>query len=307
VITPRMVVGCMDHGIATGTQSTTLLTDTNKTGTFVASVPSGSTTMTVSTASATSLLMPGVMAITGTSIPAGTVIAQQLTGTLGGIGTYQLSNAATALISGATLNHNWVVNIFTGRKCKLVGGTGQSQEFNINSNTANTLVMTAITTAPATLITSYSILEAPLRGVAATLSWIPGLSSPTGQTLAQGNAGKFMVIARGGAALGFDKLDISTDHWQLMPITPQLEVLGSGSMYAYDGNDRLYFTKDVTNRCYYIDINANTVHGAGLFPYSVGTAIIGNRMEIFTTSDGLKFLWLNRQSNLECFRQLLFY
>ena len=129
----------------------------------------------------------------------------------------------------------------------------------------------------------------------------------TGQTLAQGNAGKFMVIARGGAALGFDKLDISTDHWQLMPITPQLEVLGSGSMYAYDGNDRLYFTKDVTNRCYYIDINANTVHGAGLFPYSVGTAIIGNRMEIFTTSDGLKFLWLNRQSNLECFRQLLFY
>ena len=39
----------------------------------------------------------------------------------------------------------------------------------------------------------------------------------------------------------------------------------------------------------------------------VGTAIVGNRMEIFETEDGLKYLWLNRHSFQECFKQLLFY
>ena len=290
----------MDHGIATGTQSTVLLTDTNKTGTFVASVPSGSTTMTVSTASTTTLLQPNVMAITGTSIQAGTVIAEQLTGTPGGVGTYRLNLPATALISGATLNHNWVVNIFAGRKCKMIGGTGQSQEFTITSNTANTLVMGAITTAPVTLISSYAIIQPPVRGAGIELNWSWGMSDAT-------KRGKYMFIARGGAALGFDRLDLTTDKWELLAITPQIETLTTGSMYAYDGGDRFYFTKEVTQRVYYIDINTSTIHGAGIYPYTAGAAILGNRMEIFTTSDGLKYLWLNRHSNLECFRCLLFY
>ena len=300
IITPRPVIGTLDHGLATGTQSTTLLTDTNKTGTFVASVPSGSTTMTVSTASTTSLLQPNVMAITGTSIQAGTVIVEQLTGNPGGIGTYRLNLPATATISGATLNHNWVVNVFAGRKCKLISGTGIGQEFTITSNTANTLVMTAITVAPVTAVTGYVILQAPARGAGVALNWCFGLSDAT-------KRGKYLVIARGGAALGFDRLDLTTDKWELMPITPQIETLSTGSMYTYDGKDRFYFTKEVTQRVYYIDINTNTVHGAGMYPYAAGTAISGNRMEIYTTPDGLKYLWLNRHSNTECFRQLLFY
>jgi hypothetical protein len=310
VITPRSVIGAMDHGIATGTQSTVLLTDTNKTTAFTGSVPNGSTILTVSTTPA-GILSPG-MSVTGTSIPTGTVIVNQLTSTMpngspGGQGTYTLSAAATALISGASITPGWVVNAYAGRKCKIIGSTGQSQESTITANTANTLTLTTLTTAPVTLVSSYVILEPSVRGAGIAMNWVPGLSSPAGQTLAQGNAGKFLVIPRGGGVVGFDKLDITTDHWNLMPITPQLETLTTGSMYSYDGGDRIYFTKDVTNRCYYLDVNTNTVHAAGLFPYSVGSAIVGNRMEIFTTAYGLKFLWLNRHANLECFRQLLFY
>ncbi len=40
---------------------------------------------------------------------------------------------------------------------------------------------------------------------------------------------------------------------------------------------------------------------------AAGTAIIGNRMEIFETPDLLKYLWLNRHCAAECFRCLLFY
>ena len=78
-------------------------------------------------------------------------------------------------------------------------------------------------------------------------------------------------------------------------------------MYAYDDEDRLYFTKDVTMRMYYLDINTNIIHGAGMYPYVAGTAQVGNRMEIFNTADGLKYLWLNRHAQVECFRQLLWY
>jgi len=85
------------------------------------------------------------------------------------------------------------------------------------------------------------------------------------------------------------------------------ETLTTGSQYAYDGGNRLYFTKEVTNRMYYLDVNTNTIHGAGMYPYTAGTATLGNRMEIFETADGLKYLWINRQFFAECFRQLLFY
>jgi hypothetical protein len=116
-----------------------------------------------------------------------------------------------------------------------------------------------------------------------------------------------MVVARGGAAFGFDRLNLSTDSWDNMTITPQIETLTTGSMYAYDGRNRIYFTKEATLRCYFLDLDTNTLHGAGIYPYIAGTAILGNRMEVFTTPDGLKYLWLNRHSNTECFRCLLFY
>jgi hypothetical protein len=78
-------------------------------------------------------------------------------------------------------------------------------------------------------------------------------------------------------------------------------------MYAYDGANRIYFTKDVTQRCYYLDVNTQWIHGAGVVPYTAGTAGIGNKMEIFTTVDGLKYMWINRQQQQEHFRQLLFF
>jgi len=79
-------------------------------------------------------------------------------------------------------------------------------------------------------------------------------------------------------------------------------------MYAYDGGDRVYFTPQITQRVYYLDIDKMQIHGASQFPYvQSASPIIGNRMEIFTTADGLKYLWLNRHQNQECFKLLLFF
>jgi hypothetical protein len=298
VICKRAIIGSISDGLATGTQSTTTLQDTNKAATLTGSMTSGLFVLTVSVIATNSLELG--MSITGTSIPTGTVIINQLTGTPGGVGTYTLSRAATAGISGATINYAWVVNFFAGRRLKMLGATGQAQEIPVLSNTSNTLTWLTAGTAPVTLMTPYVIMHQQMRGLGVAMNWGFGTSNLAIR-------GKYFFIPRGGAVLGFDRWDMTTDQIDLMPITPQIETLTTGSMYAYDGGDRLYFTKEATLRVYYLDLTTNTLHGAGMIPYLAGTAIIGNRMEIFTTEDGLKYLWINRHSLQDCYRALLFW
>jgi hypothetical protein len=296
VIAPRDAIGNMFSGIATGTQSTTLLTDTNV-STFSSTAAISGTTLTVASVSAGYIGIGSV--ITGGGTAAGTTVVAFGPNTFGGVGTYQVSISQS--VSSATLTSTgWAVNIFAGRRCKIIGGTGQAQEIAINSNTANTLVFSAITTAPVTLVSSYSILQQPIRGTGTQLSWNPGTSDTT-------NRGKRMYSPRGGGVVNWDLIDLTTDKFDQVAVTPQIETLSTGTMYAYDGGDRIYYTKDVTQRLYYLNITNNIVYGAGIYPYAAGTGIIGNRMEVFTTIDGLQYLWLNRHSAAECYRQLLFY
>jgi hypothetical protein len=64
-----------------------------------ATLVNGNSTLTVTTAT-TGLLSFGTV-VTGTDIPANTYIVQQLTGTAGGVGTYQMSANATGTVSSA--------------------------------------------------------------------------------------------------------------------------------------------------------------------------------------------------------------
>jgi hypothetical protein len=213
---------------------------------------------------------------------------------------------ATGSQSTSTLqdtSKSWVTNIYAGRRVKLVGGTGVSQEAIIASNTSNTLTFTAVvTTAPVTANTSYSIMAQGIRGAGIELNWIYNNDNAN-------TKGRYMIAARGGAVAGFDRYDIASDSWNMLATVPFIETLGIGSMYAYDGGNRLYFTKEATLRMYYLDIDTLTIHGAGNVPYiaGTGTIVIGNRMEIFETEDHLKFLWLTRHNSFEGFRILLFF
>lgn len=292
VICPRTCVGDIENGIATGTQSTTTLQDTTKVGSFTGSI--SGTTLTIS--AVTSGIINIGHSVTGTNVTTGTIVVGFGTGT-GGTGTYTVNVPSTA--GSTALTTGWVTNVFAGKRVKMLSATGQAQELAIASNTNNTLTFAAAT-APVTLATSYAIVEQPVRGLGSHLIWCFGTTEADA-------AGKYKRIARGGGVIGFDRWDVNTDKIMLIANTPQAETLTTGSMYAYDGENRIYFTKDVTQRLFYWDVRHNRIHGAGLYPYAAGATIIGNRMEVFTTVDGLKFLWINRHSNLECFRQLLFF
>lgn len=215
---------------------------------------------------------------------------------------------ATGTHSTTTLqdtSKSWVTNIWAGRRVKFTGGAGVAQEAIIASNTSNTLTFSAaVTTAPTSSSTTYSILAPVVKGIGLNFTWNYGVSDAA-------KRGNHLIISRGGGSLGFERYNINTDTWDMVSTTPQTETLTGSSQYAYDGGDRIYFSKDLTQRCYYLDLSSYTIHGAGLFPYipaTTNTALgISNRMEIFETPDHLKYLWINRQLGQECFRALLFY
>jgi hypothetical protein len=117
-----------------------------------------------------------------------------------------------------------------------------------------------------------------------------------------------MFSPRGGASNTADIYDITTSRWIYgYFFSPQAETLTTGSMYAYDGHNTIYFHKDATGRVYSYDFSTNVVSLLGTIPYGHSTAIIGNRMEIIETTDGLNYLYMMRHTGQEMWRMLIYF
>jgi hypothetical protein len=186
-----------------------------------------------------------------------------------------------------------------GRRARIIAGPGMFQEWNLTGSTVSTLTMTAITTAPATGTSVYEIIPIPVRALGIELNWLYGVTDPT-------KKGSWILAPR-GTSPQIDRLNIQNDQWEIMHLVPQIESFTTGTQWAYDGQDKIYIVVNGTLRMLYLDVFTGIVHGGMMLPFIVGTPIISNRMEIFSTIDGLKYLWTNRQSNLECFRTLIFW
>ncbi len=192
---------------------------------------------------------------------------------------------------------NWVVNQWAGKRVRLTSGTGIGYEYAITSNTA-TILTFGTGTSPST-DTTYTILAIPPRSTGINMFHAWGKSN---------NRGRYIYMPRGGATNQWDIYDITKNTFMYGCFTsPMFETLTTGTMYAYDGADRIYFTKDATGRIYVLDLNTNLVQNAGQIPYGMSTALIGNRMEIVNTSDGLQYLYILRHSSTEFWRQLIYY
>ncbi len=225
-----------------------------------------------------------------------------------GTNTLTLDTANVGIVSGTITVCAWgssgATSPLVGRKIKIYNGaTGNNVEPLISAVAPATGTITfAVAVAAAPLIgATYSILSLPVKGLGHQINWVYGNSIAA-------TKGKYLVMNR-GTAVGFDKIDMTTDKVILSQTTPNSAVanLTTNSMQAYDGVDRIYYTKDTTQLCYYLDANTWIIHGAGMYPYAAPAACLGNRMEVFTTADGLKYLWMVRGAAVETFRQLLFY
>jgi hypothetical protein len=303
VITKRDMVGQQYNqmtvnylsGVAVGTQSTTTLVDTNAFW-ATATGSGGSAGATTFTLSAAGSPLHNGWYVAGTNIPAGAYV-------VGGAGTttITLNIPLTGVVSGAITFTAWSVQGLIGRRLRMLSSTGINQDLAITAVAPTTGTLTfGVATAGAAGTTAYAVLPSIVPGPGTYLGWQSGSATAN-------RRGKNMIRFRGGAAAGIDRLDITTDQWYIQYTIPITETLTTGSMYAYDGIDRIYFTKDVTNRVYYLDLTQWTIHGAGLFPYLAGSAGLGNCMEVVETVDGLLYLWVQRQLQVETFRQLMFY
>jgi hypothetical protein len=294
----------------TGSQSTTTLTDLTKNwttnehagrlvymNTAAITAASGSATgqvVRIASNTATTLTFVATVTAPTNGVSRYSIARGDAIGTLDfGVAT---GTQSTTTIQDTT--KSWVVNIWAGRRVRVLTSGGPI-EVVIASNTSNTLTVSTITS-PVTLVTQYAILEGNAKGVGTNANWAFGTSQSAIR-------GRYMFIARGGGLYGFERLDLTTDRITVINTSPLSETLTTGSMTAYDGMDRIYFHKDATQRVYSLDVVTGKINGASMYPYAAPTAVIGNRMEIFTTKDNLKYLWLNRASAAECFRCLLYW
>jgi hypothetical protein len=294
----------------TGSQSTTTLTDLTENWTTNEHagrlVYMNTTAITAASGSATGQVVR-ITSNTATTL----TFAATVTAPTNGVSRYAIARGdaigtldfgvATGTQSTTTIQDttkNWTTNIYAGRRVRILTSGGPI-EVAIASNTNNTLTVSTIT-APVTAVTQYAILDSNIKGVGTSVSWAFGASNAAIR-------GRYMFIVRGGGLYGFERLDLTTDRISTINTAPLTETLTTGSMAAYDGRNRIYFHKDNTQRIFSLDVVTGKVNGASMYPYAAPTAIIGNRMEIFTTKDGLKYLWLNRASFSECFRCLLFW
>ena len=223
-----------------------------------------------------------------------------------------VTNTTNAVVTDTT--KVWVANQWAGYRIRITAGEGVGQEMTITSNTATALTITGVfTTAPVSNSSMYTILGVPQRSVGHELTWAAGSTA---------SPARYLFSPRGGSTNIWDRYDITTNTWYPAFVAgPDTEVFGLGTMYAYDGKDRIYIQKDSTGRLFYIDLSTFKAEGAGMMPYvigtsGIGTAVNGNRMEVIVTSDGLKYLYVMKHTGAalsasgggtEMFRVLLFW
>jgi hypothetical protein len=217
---------------------------------------------------------------------------------------YGIITSAATSSTQTDANKNWVTNSLAGKRFRIIAGSSVGFESSITSNTATTITLNTSTTTEAVAGNGsmYVIYEIPNRGnIGIDLRWLYGVSDTA-------KKGRWLIYPRIGATVPFDLYDIPTNTWDIAPfIQPIATTLTTGTMYAYDGHDSYFFTKDATGRIYEINLDTFEIHAAGTTPYAHGTAVAGNRMEVVETEDGLKYLYVMRHSGQEMWRTLKFW
>lgn len=196
----------------------------------------------------------------------------------------------------------WITNQFIGKRVKIIAGTGIGSEATITANTATQISASGIGTPDSSSV--YAIFEPVSRGVGAErLDWLFGLSDTT-------KRGRQLLQLHGAASVmaGADIYDIPSNTWNNnMIMNPNTWQLAAGSMYAYDGADSYFGTVAATGRVFVLDIPTMTVEAAGITPYAHGSALQRSGMQVVTTDDGLKYLYIQRHSGQEMWRILKFW
>jgi hypothetical protein len=209
-----------------------------------------------------------------------------------------VTTGGTAVATITDANKNFTTNYLAGKRLRIVAGTGVGTEFSVVSNTATVITVTSTTTDTSTV---YEIYEVPIRSTGIDVTWLWGLTDTA-------KKGRWLISPRGGASNVLDIYDIPKNAWELTTFTaPITTTFTTGSMFTYDGANSYFATKESTGRIYELDLTKFIWNAATTTPYAHGTAALGNRMEVVSTTDGLEYLYVMRHTGQEMWRTLKFW
>ena len=220
---------------------------------------------------------------------------------------YEIADTWGLMTAGAlnsvteTTTKNWTASQWIGKRIRITAGTSLGQEASITANTATNI--TATLTAP-DATSSYAILAIPARGAGITLL------NNFGSTDSQ-KRGRYLFYPRGGGSNTFDIYDVTTGRFLFgYFVSPQAELFTTGSSYAYDGANKIYFSRSTTGsviRVFAYDIDRNTFDGAMTTTITQSTAHIGNLMEIVDDPTGdYTYLYFLQNTGTLLVRALIF-
>lgn len=221
---------------------------------------------------------------------------------------YGLVTTGASATTFTDTTKSWAVNQWVGKSMRFNLATANCYyEVLITGNTANTITY-ATTTVLNSTDTCYTIVAPAVRQIGIQAMWNYGRADTT-------ISGKYLWIPRGGSTVAIgtnliDRYDITMDEWDITLLqNPQAEIAVLGSQWSYDGGDYIYWSVSgaLGTRVFRIDMANQTVEPSGQHPYANGVGLAGNRMEIMTTIDGLKYLYLMRSTGSEWWRTLLFW
>jgi hypothetical protein len=219
---------------------------------------------------------------------------------------YEIMDSYGIATSGSfgTLNDTakkWPTNLLVGKRLRIVAGTAIGNEATITANTA-TSITAAVGTPDSTSV--YVIYEnVPRLFTAEKFDWLFGLSDTT-------KKGRWIMSSAGSnSTMGqFDIFDIPSNTWENNVYTSPTGIgIFTGTMFAYDGADTLFFTVSATGRLHALNLATMTIDGAGNTPYAHGTALSRSGMQVITTDDGLKYVYVQRHTGQEMWRTLKFW
>lgn len=219
---------------------------------------------------------------------------------------YEIMDSFGVVTTGATAstitdsNKNWTTNILSGKRFRIIAGTGIGIEGNISSNTA-TVITSSSGSITTDLSTMYVIYEAPVRSAGISFVWLYGLTDTT-------RKGRWLFSTRGGGSNIHDIYDIPTNTWDISPFfSANSETFTTGSMYTYDGINDIILTKESTGRLYELNMDTFSILPCGITPYAHSTNVAGQRMELLKTADGLQYVYIMRHGGPEMWRTLKFW
>lgn len=296
------------NAVAAASQSTTLLVDPSKnwsTNSLVGKIVSYTTTAFTAAGGfqqniqhryITANTATTITFDTGTAPTAGTTLywITDLKSNGGMIADRVASGSTTTVVNLVT--GGLTTNLYAGRRCIIAEGNNWA-EASISSNTASSITVSAALSFTPSTSAVVTILKNSVTGAGCSLEYLYNTSTR--------QRGRYIFAMRGGATNHLLMYDITDNTWEIMGQVPNAETFSTGTMTAYDGDDRIYFHRDATGRIYYYDFTDNNLYNGGTVPYGMSTATLGNRMAIIKTQDGLKYVYIPRHSGSEFWRLLL--